>query len=63
LVIFPNDTKSYTNPHTYKEISKDKGPVYVTTFAVSDLEDLKVLQDHLKVVMKELKKRFKRRKR
>jgi len=54
-------TISYTNPHPYKEISKDKGPVYITTFAISDLEDLKVLQDYLKVVFKELRKRFKKK--
>ena len=59
---FPNDTEDFTNFLPHEEISKDKGPVYITTFAISDLEDLKVLQDHLRVVFKELRKRFKRKK-
>jgi len=41
-------------------ISKDEGPVCITTFPLEKREDIKVLVYYLKFVIEELKERFAR---
>jgi len=56
---FIEDTEDYSKWVSHENISQDKNrPVYITTFDINCLEDVDVLEDHLRLVIKELRKRF-----